>query len=160
MLQPQGAPQITLWLPNSGKYVTRELEASVMPFQTKSGGRQVGLRETTNCGSVDSDGICITGWPGDKTCAWEEQGTCGEVVAFSPDTRFEIEVRVSKSIAGWFRGRIQRPDIAISSFSKTSNTVIVSAEPTSVARLEAKITKENTTEAQRTLANVLVLFSG
>jgi hypothetical protein len=145
-----------------GKYISTELEASIFPFRETSGGNKVGLfeREQANCWPGDADGVCIYGWPQKKTCAWEESGRCGEVVAFTPESRFQLEVRVSKSIAGWFRGRIQRPDISISSFSITNNTVIVSAEPTSVARMEAKVNMAAATEAERALANTGGTTSG
>lgn len=137
-----------------GKYITSELEASVIPVKEISGNYEaVGLFEGTQCGKDDADGICIFGWGPAKTCGWQEKGKCGQEVAFNPETRFEIEVRVPKTVAGWFRGRIQKPDISITSFSANNNTVKVSALPASVARMEAKITAENTTEAQRAIAN-------
>lgn len=137
---------------NKGKYVTSELELSVVPYTEVSGGEKIGLFEKDGC-QHDEDGICIFGWGPKKTCAWEEQGKCGSVVAFTPESRFEVQVRVSKSIAGWFRGRIQRPDISVAKFSSSNNLITVSAEPTVVSRLEAKITKDNTTASQRALAN-------
>ena len=137
---------------NNTKYVTSELELSVVPYTEISGGDKIGLYEKDGCQN-DADGICIFGWGPKKTCAWEEQGKCGSIVAFTPESRFEVQVRVSKSIAGWFRGRIQHPDISVAKFSSTNNLITVAAEPTIVGRLEAKITKDNTTASQRTLAN-------
>ncbi len=127
---------------NSQKYYTFATQAGILPYKTKSGNYKASkLRMDTNREGVKG----IFGWADTKGCAYTEDGVCGAVQNFAPDSRFELSYRVSKRITGWFRGRIQNPNVSISPFSATNNRIVMSASPVSVPRLGFLATAENTT---------------
>ena len=68
-------------------------------------------------------------------CAWIEDGACGVLQEFEPGMRIKLELRLTKEIGGWFRGRIKDPVFSVSEYSRTSNLVAVEAEPVQVPRL-------------------------
>ena len=66
---------------------------------------------------------------------WSEEGACGVAQDFAPDTKVKLTVRISKSVGGWFQGRIKNPNISVSNFSASNSEITISAEPALVQRM-------------------------
>jgi hypothetical protein len=126
---------------HSQKYYTFATQAGILPYKEKSGKYKASkLRMDTNRDGEKG----IFGWADTKGCAFTEDGVCGAVQNFAPDSRFELSYRVSNQITGWFRGRIQSPNVTISNFSARNNRITMTASPVSVPRLGFLATAENT----------------
>jgi hypothetical protein len=97
------------------------LNVMVMPYVEKYSESARPITWTQSTRSDQTHQIGTTG--GNPDCAWVEDHTCGLVQDFSDGTRVQISLRLTKQIGGWFKGRMQNPEIAISSFSNSSNLV-------------------------------------
>ena len=71
--------------------------------------------------------------------AWVGSGVRGELENFAPDTRVSVTIRAPKAHAGWFKGRISKPDISISSFNAKTNRITVDASVVEVPRIAAVV---------------------
>ncbi|MFM8842544.1 MAG: hypothetical protein ACKOFU_07560, partial [Actinomycetota bacterium] len=82
-------------------------------------------------------------------CVWEESSVCGVPQLFPDGVRVHLNVRMSKSIAGWFRGRLTAPELSITSINSETNRLEISGEPVRVSRFSAIATRENTTSEEQ-----------
>jgi hypothetical protein len=123
------------------KFVTDEMVATVSPYRIQTGDRYgvpAGFtvqndRGTTNTGV----GINIS-----QECLFTEVGSCGMLQDFTEGTAIKLTTRLSNQIGGWFKGRLQTPNITVKPFSSTANTISVEAQAVSVARLQTTVTKD------------------
>jgi hypothetical protein len=123
------------------RYETFEVRGSVLPVKEKSGN----YRETIFKQETDSSGRPqIGGWAMVPGCAYTEAGVCGSIQDFAPESKFELVIRVSNQITGWFRGRIQAPTVKIEKFSERNNRLTMSATSVIVPRLSTLIYKDTT----------------
>lgn len=83
------------------------------------------------------------------SCIWEEEKSCGVPQVFPDDVRVHMSIRISKSIAGWFRGRLTSPELAITELNERTNRLEISGEPVRVSRFSAIATPENTSVEQQ-----------
>jgi hypothetical protein len=128
----------------SNKYTTFATQAGILPYTVKKGAAYKASKLRMDTNREGSKGIF--GWADTKGCVYTEDGECGVVEDFAPDSRFELTYRVSKQITGWFRGRIQDPVVTIENFSATNNRITMAASPVTVPRLGVLATPSNTTE--------------
>jgi len=132
------------WDRNKKSFYAAWLETSVYPYLETRG---VEVRNFANC-------------------VWKENNLCGVPQMFPEDVRVHLSVRMSKSISGWFRGRLTAPDLSITSLNSETNRLEVSGEPVRVSRFSAIATKENTTDEEKSAIaamggnGVSPLFSG
>jgi hypothetical protein len=121
---------------------TKLVSLGILPYKPKAGSsyKASKLRMDTNREGVKG----IFGWADTKGCVYTEDGECGVVEDFAADSRFELTYRVSKDITGWFRGRIQDPNVSISPFSANNNRITMAASPVTVPRLGVLATPANT----------------
>ena len=115
------------WDQISKKFYASWLEASVYPY-----------REVSDPSAATS-----------PRCVWSETGKCGVPQIFPEGVRVHLSLRLSKSIAGWFRGRLTTPEISIESFNDKYNLLKVAGDPVRVSRFSAIATESNTTEEER-----------
>ncbi len=115
------------WDQVSKKFYASWLDASVYPYL-----------EVADPNSVTS-----------PNCVWSETGKCGVPQIFPEGVRVHLSLRVSKSIAGWFRGRLTTPELSIESLNDKYNRLKVSGDPVRVSRFSAIATEMNTTEEER-----------
>jgi hypothetical protein len=123
------------------KFVTDELVATVSPYRVQTGdsyGVPVGYtvqndRGTTNTGV----GINVS-----QECLFTETRTCGVMQDFTEGTSIKLTSRISKQVGGWFKGRLQTPEISVKPFSATASTISVEAQAVSVARLQTTVARE------------------
>lgn len=137
---------------NSGKFYTFSISASIIPFSDRTGGYQAAKltqsEEKLQDGSIRGG---IGGWGMTAGCAFTEENYCAVTEDFAEGSKFSLIIRASNQITGWFKGRIQKPEVSIERFSGTNNRIIVTAEPVSVPRLATLVTAENTTTRGKAL---------
>jgi hypothetical protein len=127
------------------------ISASIIPISEKAGAKY----KTPKLVPFDPRGSAgkgaIGGWEFTPECAVTEANFCGVTEDFAPNSRFSLSIRVSNQITGWFKGRIQKPNVSIEKFSSTNNRITMTAEPVTVARLAALVTPENTSDYGKTI---------
>jgi hypothetical protein len=128
-----------------GKFTANSITANVMPYSIRAGGTPPDHKE-----QASPDGIVRVYTNHDNSCAWTGNGYCGQAEDFVGDVRVELEIRLPKSITGWFRGRLKGPDANIQQFSATNSTYIISGEPVVVPRVAAYVTADNISEETKT----------
>lgn len=145
------------------KFVYGSLEAMVHAYQTLEDlsfeAPVLGEQKDDNSGR---NRVTLSGPP---DCAWSDSGKCGREVEFPEGAYFTIEARVPSTIAGWFRGRLQDPQISIDKFSETNNLVSVTAQSVIVPRFSVLATAKTTPKATQTIlgyygGNGFGLFNG
>jgi hypothetical protein len=131
----------------SQRYQTFGLSASIIPISDKTGPGYITpkLHAVKAGGGTGKGGI--GGWGFTPGCALTEANYCGVTEDFAPNSRFSLSIRASNQITGWFKGRIQKPNVSIEKFSATNNRITMAAEPVAVPRLAALVTPENTSAA-------------
>jgi hypothetical protein len=106
------------------------LSIMVMPYDEKSSRGQQPSTWVQNARGGGGNSIGSTG--GNPDCAWVDVDTCGLVADFLPGTRVRLSARITNSIGGWFKGRMDAPDIAVSKFSSTANKIVLDGAPSVV----------------------------
>jgi hypothetical protein len=125
----------------TNSYKAFELTASILPFKEKSGSYKASKLVMNTDGQLG-----INGWGMKAGCAYTEDGFCGALQDFADKSRFELSLRISNDITGWFRGRIQDPAVSIEKFSATNNRIVMRATSVKVPRFAAVVSKANTSE--------------
>ena len=116
------------------KFHIGQLTALVQPTTEKSGNYQ----PTTYRQIKNAEGLSrVVGSGGAKECAWLDQGTCGVLEDYSPDTRVKLTIRLESTVGGWFKGRMISPNITVKKFSNKANLVTVDAAPATVPMVTA-----------------------
>jgi hypothetical protein len=80
---------------------------------------------------------------GNPDCAWVETNLCGLIQDFSDGTRVKVDLRLTKQIGGWFKGRMQDSEIAVSNFSNTASHVSVDGLYSKVPQFFTLLDREN-----------------
>jgi hypothetical protein len=128
--------------PFSKTYYAFELMASILPFNQKSGN----YKASKLVMDTQSGRLGINGWGMSPGCAYTEDGFCGAVQDFADKSRFELSLRISNEITGWFRGRIQDPAVSIEKFSSTNNRIVMTATSVKVPRFATLVSKSTTSD--------------
>ncbi len=127
----------TKFFNGSRKYESQALYASVTPYREVKDPKY----EEPYTFTIDGDPVrgqqprSVAGGGGDNNCFWTENGGCGIVQDFADGTRVKLNIRVEKTIRGWFQARLKAPQISVKEFSKENNEIIVEAEPLVVQRM-------------------------
>lgn len=116
------------------------LSANVSPFTIRPRAEAIQVAEG------DANGVTRIFTRHDPVCIWQEPGSCGLVEEFPPNTRIEVSVRTPNSITGWFRGRLQSPDIKIDAISTASNRITVAGLVVTVPRVSVLANRAETPE--------------
>ncbi len=120
------------------KFEASALSANVSPFSTRSGGSVPVSYENSSTGQVRVN------TRHDPSCIWEDTSGCGQLEEFPPNVKVELQVRAPKTITGWFRGRLQTPEIKIDEISTASNRISVTGLTVNVPRIAILATAEGT----------------
>ena len=117
---------------SNGHYVLSDFNAVVLPYKTITGNPQF-YKAPQDLQTAYNNGTPMTGeqggYPG---CAWTAEGVCGRIQDFSSGTVVSMTIRLSSSIGGWFKARMQGPSISVSKFDSTSNLITVSGQSVDV----------------------------
>ncbi len=116
---------------------TRGIQAnnlSVRVFPMVERASNLPMPEPSVCETADGKGLrqCIQHF---EECVYQVPGTCGVAQDFAPDTRVKVTLRLSNEVSGWFRGRLQAPEITVNPIDSRYSKVEVSGEPVLVPRL-------------------------
>lgn len=84
-----------------------------------------------------------------NNCAYIEAGKCGYPQDFPEDTKVKLSFRVTNKIGGWFQGRLKDPQLDISQVNSQTNRIVVSANPSTVARFATPKLKSQFTEKEK-----------
>jgi hypothetical protein len=68
-------------------------------------------------------------------CVYQTISVCAYEQQFSEGTKLGVTMRLSKSVTGWFRGRIKDPQISVDSLDAQYSRVSISGETVAVPRL-------------------------
>ncbi|MEY4990028.1 MAG: hypothetical protein RIS08_254 [Actinomycetota bacterium] len=107
---------------------------SVRVFPMVERASNLPMPEPSVCDTADGKGLrqCIQHF---EECVYQVPGTCGVAQDFAPDTRVKVTLRLSNEVSGWFRGRLQAPEITVNPIDSRYSKVEVSGEPVVVPRL-------------------------
>ncbi|NCA18295.1 MAG: hypothetical protein EBR76_00765 [Actinobacteria bacterium] len=84
-------------------------------------------------------------WGTDRKTIWEENGRAGIATDFPADARYRITARVTNQITGWYKARLQDPQVSINKFSALNNRVTIEGKPVSVPSFAYKKSKRDFT---------------
>lgn len=116
------------------------LSANVSPY-SETAGRMPRIFEDQLNGQtrvfVDHNAACI----------WADSQGCGIVEDFPPNVRVELKLRAPDTITGWFRGRLQDPQIKIERYNQGVNHITVGGLVASVPRFSVLANRAETPES-------------
>lgn len=118
---------------SGGKFVLSDLFTGVIPYRETRDSKYEALKINTSPSATPENLYLFRPW--DQVCVFVEDGICGVAQDFAPNARVKIQIRLTKEVGGWFRGRIQDPSIQVSSFSSRTNLLTVEASPVTVPRM-------------------------
>jgi hypothetical protein len=127
------------------------LSANVSPYTTRAGGSVPESFENFSTGKPRVN------TRHDAACIWADNEGCGLLEDFPPNVKIELKVRAPKSITGWFRGRLQTPEIKIDEISTSSNRISVTGQTVSVPRIAILA---NATETPSSILPILETTGG
>ncbi len=86
------------------------------------------------CETPDGKGLnrCIQHF---EECIYQLEGICAAAQEFAPDTRVKVSLKLSNEVSGWFRGRLQDPEISVEPIDPRYSKVEVAGAPVTVPRL-------------------------
>ena len=113
------------------KFYPSSFSAEVLPTKTRLDSKFTPAEQFER---VSSGRNTVTQMAQLDSCVWYSSGSCGVLQDFSPGTKVSLSIRMEKTIAGWFKGRMQNPELSINSLDAKTNLVKISSEPVSVAR--------------------------
>lgn len=85
-------------------------------------------------------------------CVYNYDMKCAHTQDFAPDTRVAMTMRISNRLTGWLKGRLQDPQISLTTFNTAYNRLTVDANPTSVPQLSAFFSSATLPPAVATVA--------
>lgn len=135
---------------STGQFETKGLIASVVPYRALQGDYKSPYQFTTDTTHRGERGFAVGGHG--YECAWVEDGTCGVLQDFAPNTRVKLTVRISDDVGGWFKGRIKNPLIAVNRSVSGMNDITVEAAPAEVSRMVYQTNLESLTATERKYA--------
>jgi hypothetical protein len=135
------------------KFRTSGVSASLRPFRTQMGEYKSPWQTTVE--SNHRGQKAFTEMNVSDDCAWSEEGVCGVLQDFAPDTRVRLTIRITSEVGGWFKGRITNPQINVSSNRPGVNELIVEAAPAEVSRMiyQTRTDQLSSTEKKYALDN-------
>ena len=113
------------------------MELSVVPIVAKTELRAKSPRFTKDgCDNWPDGAACLEfgEFADNHLCVFQEDGVCAIAQDFAPETRAGVQLKLSNQISGWFKGRIQDPQLAVSKIDDRYSLVNIDASPVEVPR--------------------------
>jgi hypothetical protein len=129
-----GGLKITGEISNPKKATLDFLEANIIPFNYVTG--VPGARPNFIMTSPGSGYTSIARGP--SQCIWTDTGMCGVQAEFLPKSELSLTLHLPSNISGWVFGRIDSPQINVTSIAQKSvsgfpiNRITVTAKPVNV----------------------------
>jgi len=139
---------------NNGKFVPHRLTAAVIPYSEITGG----FKSHPDTNTKLSNGRTAINFGGpDANCVWADSGTCGVQEDYTPGTQVKLSIRLDSALGGWFRGRLNNPDIQVAKAGSSSNLVTVTGQPATVPQIVVAAAKSTASDA---IKNFFVPMNG
>ncbi|MFM1845342.1 MAG: hypothetical protein RI917_660, partial [Actinomycetota bacterium] len=110
-------------------------EFSLRVFATEQSARPGTLPAIAEVQPLTQDGkensIGVSGVQG---CIYQDVDICGKELSFAPSTSFRVTLNLSNKLTGWFRGRLQEPNISINPIDDRSSRFVIEGKPVEVPR--------------------------
>lgn len=90
------------------------------------------IQELTVDGKTNSIGASQV-----QGCVYQDTDLCGIELEFAPSTSFRVSMVLTNKLTGWFRGRLQEPNINIESLNADYSRVTIQGAPVEVPRFLA-----------------------
>ena len=124
-----------------------DLSLNVIPYRVIEDPSYVAASQG---GEENEDGSRHYGIGGNTSeCAWTDNGRCGRQQNFVEGTKVKVAIRVSKTIGGWFRGRMKDPIINITSLNAEYNRIAVEAQAVTIQKLNYVTPREEMTSQEK-----------
>lgn len=109
-------------------------EFSVRVFPVVERSSSLPFPKAEVCETADGKGLnrCIQHY---EECIYQLEGICAAAQEFAPETRVKVSLKLSNEVSGWFRGRLQDPEISVEPIDPMYSKVEVAGAPVSVPRL-------------------------
>jgi len=134
---------------HNGVYQFDDFFTSVIPYKEKAGDfTSIKIDPNPNT-PPERKYIYTPNMKYNYSCVYVEDGLCGVSQDFSSGTIIRLKIRVSKQVGGWFKGRIQDPNMDISSFSTDNNLITIQAKPVVVPRLAIPLNLSTLSDQQK-----------
>ncbi len=115
----------------AGRVQVNDFSVRVFPVIERAS--NLPMPEPSVCVTPDgTTGRCIQHF---EECIYQTPGRCGSAQEFAPGTRLKVGLKLSRDVSGWFRGRLQAPDIKVEPIDALYSKVEIAGEPVSVPRL-------------------------
>ena len=111
------------YVKSTGKFEFQSLRAAVQPYRYLTDSAISGTNGNDTRGHV---------------CVFVEKSGCGVPQDWVAGTKARLVFRAPTSIAGWFKGRLQSPNISITRISDQVNEISVEAQPVTVPQRSLK----------------------
>lgn len=125
------------------RFITESMSAIVMPYRVLQDARYTFPVGSTiqNAKGTKNLGVAISGIA--HECVWNETGKCGVLQDFVDGTIVKLSTRITNEIGGWFKGRLEQPNISVTPLDKFTNLVSVEAKAATVPRMQVAISRES-----------------
>ncbi len=84
---------------------------------------------------------------GNDLCAATETGWCAYRSDFAPNTRVELDLKLSNAVTGWLHGRLTAPEIEVTNIDGNFNAVSITGNPVEIPMMYAVIDKSKASAA-------------
>ena len=136
------------WSPRDSRFTTISFGAAVIPYSQISGDfHSPAEYDFKNALGFNQVG----GSHGDGKCSWSGEGVCGVRQDFVGNPVITAKFRASSDLGGWFRGRMNHTQVAISPFSSKNFKYEVTGKPANVSRFSVIATEANTSDRVKKL---------
>ena len=130
------------------------MDARIIPYKQISGNSRKTarpyeqLRTVSYFDSVKNLNVMgISG--GSEECAWTEDGVCGEIYDFNPNSKVSLTIRISNKVTGWLMGRLSDPQVTVAPVSASQNRLTIEAKPLAVPLFFVKARISELTDAMK-----------
>ena len=114
-----------------------QLEISVVPVRAKPEPLAKSPRFIeSGCDNDFENSSCVDAglFPNNHLCVYQEDGVCGIAQEFAEGTRVGVKLKLSNQIAGWFKGRLEDPQLSVAKVDSRYSSVSIDAKPASIGR--------------------------
>jgi hypothetical protein len=78
---------------------------------------------------------------GNDQCVATEAGWCAYRSDFAPDTRVELDLKLSNEVTGWLHGRLSTPDITVQPIDGAFNSINIAGNPVEIPMMYGVVDK-------------------
>jgi hypothetical protein len=137
---------------NERSFKASAVNILVLPYSEVASASSQPITWTQTLRADQTHEIGTTG--GNPDCAWVDTAVCGLIQDFSDGTRVKVDLRLTKQIGGWFKGRMQGPEISVGNFSSSANAISLDGLYSQVPQFFTTLDRENGPADLKTLVGL------